>query len=115
METTQRARINVTALADVEHFIESAQKLKALTVQRYELLHRDSRRLAALGRLIKTFTAECAEIAKQHPRLAELWKLTQMELKAVNDAPPCDQHNATRSVPCSPGVHGDGTTTSGAD
>ncbi len=114
MEITQRARLNVTALADVERFIESAQQLKAVAQQRYDLLHRDSRRLAALGRLIKTYTQQCAELAAAHPRLADLWKLTQMELKALNEAEPCDQHNATRSAPCSPGSRGDGSNTSGA-
>jgi hypothetical protein len=116
MEVTQRARVSVTALDDVERFIGSAQQLKALTVQRYELLHRDSRRLAALGRLIKTFTQQCAELAREHPRLAELWKLTQTELNAIAEAePPCDQPNATRSAPCSPGARGAGATTNGGD
>lgn len=109
MESTQRSRVNVTALDDVERFIESAQRLKALTVQQYELLHRDSRRLAALARLIRTFTQQCADLARQHPRLAELWKLTQIELKAVAEAEPCDQQVATRSAPCSPGARGDGS------
>ncbi len=113
MDITQRARISVTALDDVEQFIESAQRLKALFVQRQELLHRDSRRLAALGRLIETFTQQCAELAKQHPRLRDLWKLTQMELLAAAEAVPCDQQSATRSAPCSPGARGDGSTTNG--
>ncbi len=106
MEITQRSRVTVTALDDVERFIESAQRLKALTLQRAELLQRDSRRLAALGRLIETFTQECAELASQHPRLADLWKLTQVELLASADAIPCDQQSATRSAPCSPGSRG---------
>lgn len=113
MEITQRARVSVTALEDVERFIESAQRLKALTVQQYELLHRDSRRLAALARMIRSFTQQCADIAKAHPRLGELWKLTQIELKAIAEAVPCDQQHATRSAPCSPGSRGDGSATSG--
>ncbi len=115
MEITQRSRVSVTALDDVERFIESAQRLKALTVQRQELLNRDSRRLAALARLIATFSQQCAELAKQHPRLGDLWKLTQMELKAAAESVPCDQQTATRSAPCSPGARGDGSTTNGAD
>jgi hypothetical protein len=113
MEITSRVR--VAALDDVERFVESAQRLKALHVQQYELLHRDSRRLAALGRLIQTFTQQCADISKEHPRLRELWKVTQIELKAIAEAVPCEQQHATRSAPCSPGARGDGTVTSGGD
>ncbi len=85
MDVTLAGRLSVTALGDVERFVEAAQHLKALATQRHELRCRDSRRLAALSQQIDTFTLHCGALAQGNARLGELWKLTQEELRPLLD------------------------------
>lgn len=105
MEITQVSRVNVQALDDVERFVDAAQHLKAVSQQRHDLMLRDSRRLAALERLITTYTEQCGALVKSHPRLAEMWRATQAEVHALMAAGGCDQQVA-RAAPCVTGARG---------
>ncbi len=83
MDSTLTGRVSIVALGDVERFLESAQHLKALTLQLHALRCRDSRREAALEQQINTFTQHCGVLAAASARLAELWTQTQEELHAT--------------------------------
>lgn len=83
MELTLTGRVPIAALDDVEKFLQSAQHLKALTLQLHQRRCRESRLQASLAQQIVTFTQHCGTLAHLSPRLADLWKQTQDELRAL--------------------------------
>jgi len=81
---TLGARVPVGALSDVEKFLNAAAHLKGLLISRQERRARRSNIDQAIGRLIESHTAVCADLAKNDSRIAELWKLTQTELRELS-------------------------------
>lgn len=79
-------RAPVAALREYEKFIEAAEQLKALTLQHRAKRQRESAYLASLTRQIAAVTQVCDEYAAQTPRLRELWKAVQAELKADTES-----------------------------
>ena len=82
---TLGARMPITALADVETFLNSAGHLKGLLHFRAERLQHKSNIERALGRMIRQHAQVCADLAKGNRRIAELWKLTQAELPELQE------------------------------
>ncbi len=77
---TLGSRVPIGALSDVQTFLSSAQYIKGLLIFRNERQRRRSNIDSAIGRLIESHTAVCADLAKKSPRIADLWKMTQAEL-----------------------------------
>jgi hypothetical protein len=112
MDITQRSRVNIAALDDVERFIQTVHQLKAVALDLANRRARRSRLEFVLGEQVKILTQHAGELVKAHPRLADLWKHTQTELATLLSAPPCEAAAATRSAPCSPGARGADSTPS---
>lgn len=81
---TLGSRVPIGALSDVEKFLNSAAHLKGLLISRQERQQRRSGVDAAIARLIESHTAVCDELAKKSPRVAQMWKETQSELRALS-------------------------------
>lgn len=94
METNSLgSRVPIGALSDVETFLSSAGYIKGLMIYRNERAARKNQLDNAIKRLIDSHTRVCADLAKKSPRVADMWKLTQQELRELDAATPAAEPN----------------------
>jgi hypothetical protein len=77
------SRVSINTLADIETFLSAAQHLKALTIQYNALRSRQSRRELSLATQIECITELLVDKARGSPRIAEMWRATQEELRTL--------------------------------
>lgn len=83
MEPTLAKRVPLTALSDVEAFIDVVRELKSLTVILEQRKAQESGYQRALARQIAGKTLLCQTIAEGSPRVATLWRVVQEELRII--------------------------------
>jgi hypothetical protein len=83
MELPFAARAPIERLTDINSFLQSAEHLKALTLQLQDRRSRKSQLEASLERQVVTFTNLCKDMASTNPRLAELWREVIAELETL--------------------------------
>jgi hypothetical protein len=73
-------RAPIQRLTDVQTFLQSAEHLKALTLQLQDRRNRTSRLERSLERQVQEFTTVCKDLASKSPRVAALWRDVLAEL-----------------------------------
>jgi hypothetical protein len=88
MDTNALAsRAPIEALADVEQFITTAGRLKAIVVHLAERRARESSYQHALVRQINSMTKVCEQLAADSPRVREMWRQAQADFAPLLEQP----------------------------
>jgi hypothetical protein len=83
MDFPMAGRAPIGRLTDIQTFLQSAEHLKALTLQLQNRRNRRSRLEASLERQVLEFTNLCKDLASKSPRLAALWRDVIVELEEL--------------------------------
>jgi len=83
MEFPIAGRASIGRLTDIQTFLQSAEHLKALTLQLKDRRARRCRLEASLERQVLEFTTLCKDLASKSPRLQPLWRDVLAELEEL--------------------------------